>query len=384
MVEQLTKTTINELSKINEPICISLYMPTHRAFPQRNENPVLFKNLLRELRQQLASQQPDADHNKLLKPFEQLQEDEDFWMHQRNSLAIIAGADFFKVFTLPQSVPARTFICNHPYLTPLIRITQAADNYQVLCLTRDNIQLFEGNRDSISDVSLHPDVPRTKEQALGSELTPSDQSGYNQGFSQGFSASGGQGSVYANESGGGGKQEEIDIDRQRYFRAVDKAILQHHSRPSDLPLLLAALPENQAFFREVSHNPFLQEQGLTPDLGNLDTEDLRQQCWQLMSSHYSEKVDEMLQQYSQSQHQELASDKLADIEHAAETGRVATLLVSDDRLDVAKIDKHHASNEHPDMLEKLVLTVIQNGGDIMVMPPQRLPSETGAAAIYRF
>lgn len=380
MVEQLTKNTVTELAKINEPVCISLYMPTHPAFPQRNENPVVFKNLLRDLRQQLISEHPDADHDTLLEPFEQLQEDEEFWTHQQNGLAVIGGADFFKVLRLPQAVSTRTFICSHPYLTPLIRITQAADNYQVLCLTRDAINLFEGNRDSLTEISLHPDVPTTKEEALGSELTPGDQTG----FQQGFGAAGQRGDPYAHESGGNDKQAEIDIDRERYFRAVDKAILEHHSRPSSLPLILAALPENQAFYREVSHNPFLQEQGVNPDLSNLDTDKLQQACWQLMSSHFNEQIDEMVQQFKESEHQGLASDKLADIEQAAETGRVATLLVEADRLNVAKIDKYDASNEHPDMLEELVLTVIQHGGDIMVMPPQRLSTKTGAAAVYRF
>ena len=33
----------------------------------------------------------------------------------------------------------------------------------------------------------------------------------------------------------------MDIDRDRFFRAIDRAILEHHSRPSGLPLMLATL-----------------------------------------------------------------------------------------------------------------------------------------------
>jgi hypothetical protein len=41
--------------------------------------------------------------------------------------------------------------------------------------------------------------------------------------------------------GQGGKKDEIDGDAERFFRAVDRAVLEHHSRPSGLPLMLATL-----------------------------------------------------------------------------------------------------------------------------------------------
>lgn len=380
MSEQLNRNTTNELMKIKDTVCLSLYMPTHRSFPQRNENPILFKNLVAQLSEKLQQQYPDADHAKLMQGFEKLQDDEEFWQHPQNSLAVFAADGFFKVLQLEQPVAGRTFVCDHPYISPLIRLSQTTENYQVLCLSRDSIRLFAGNRDTINEISLHPDVPTTKEQALGHQLTPSDQTGYHQGFG----ATSDRGDPYAHESGGNDKQQEIDIDRQRYFRAVDKAITEHHSQPSELPLILAALPENQGFFREVSHNPNLLADGVTVDLSDLDTNKLRQQCWQLMAESYQQKIDDMLRQYNQSANQGLASNKLADIEQAAKIGRIATLLVGKDRLDVAKVDKYHASNEHPDLLEELVLKVIQQGGDVMVIPAERLPDQSEAAAIYRF
>jgi hypothetical protein len=62
--------------------------------------------------------------------------------------------------------------------------------------------------------------------------------------------------------GAGGKKDETDIDADRFFRAVDQAILQHHSRPSDLPLLLAALSEHHGIFHQISKKPFLLSQGI--------------------------------------------------------------------------------------------------------------------------
>lgn len=41
------------------------------------------------------------------------------------------------------------------------------------------------------------------------------------------------------------------------------AILKHYSRPLGLSLILAALPENQSSFRQISRNPFLIAEGVT-------------------------------------------------------------------------------------------------------------------------
>src|SRR3546814_5763577 len=55
------------------------------------------------------------------------------------------------------------------------------------------------------------------------------------------------------------KRDAIDAETERFFRAVDRAVLEHHSRPGGLPLLLAALPEHHHLFRKISDNPQLME-----------------------------------------------------------------------------------------------------------------------------
>ncbi len=42
----------------------------------------------------------------------------------------------------------------------------------------------------------------------------------------------------------GNKEPEVESDALRFFRAVDQAILEHHSRTSGLPLIPASLPEH--------------------------------------------------------------------------------------------------------------------------------------------
>ena len=58
-------------------------------------------------------------------------------------------------------------------------------------------------------------------------------------------------------------RDDAKLDSERFFRAVDRAVWERVSRPSGLPLVIAALPEHQAVFRAVSRNSQLLEAGVT-------------------------------------------------------------------------------------------------------------------------
>ncbi|WP_304639929.1 baeRF3 domain-containing protein [Pseudomonas sp.] len=387
MSELLTRETLTELLNVAEQPCLSLYMPTHRAFPEREQDPIRFRNLLRELRDQVQNRFPEEQHDELMRGFEAYQDDRDFWNNPRGGVAMLGGRDFFKVFTLYRSVPERAIANVHPHIAPLLRIIQSADQYQVLALSRDEVRLFEGNRDQLIEVELAAGVPKNIVEALGSDLTAGDQSGR----PDGFGAASERGDPFQHESGGSGKQDEIDSDRNRFFRAVDRAIIEHHSKPSGLPLLLAALPENQAVFRDLSHNQQLVEGGIAIDQAALDIRELQNRCWEVMATQYSSRLDGLLDQYGAARGKGLAGDDLGEIGRASISGRVATLLVEADRVQPGKLD--HASGKvtlqsgeagKPDVLDELALHAMRNGADVVIVPTERMPCRSGAAAVYRF
>ena len=112
------------------------------------------------------------------------------------------------------------------------------------------------------------------------------------------------------EAGGSGKQAEIDRDRDRYFREVDRAIIEHHSRASGLPLILAALPEQQPHFRRISHNENLLPEGIEIGQSTLSLRELREKSWMVMQPRYLKRTGGLLDQFGASHGQGLASDQL--------------------------------------------------------------------------
>ena len=73
-------------------------------------------------------------------------------------------------------------------------------------------------------------------------------------------------------------------------------------------------------------------------------------------------------------------------------GRVSTLLIDADSYVPARIDAmtgrieydDHADPEVDDLLDDVGELVLKNGGQIVIVPAERMPTRTGLAAIYRF
>lgn len=232
-----------ELPKSREGPCLSLYQPTHRRHPDNQQDPIRFRNLVKTLEQSLRQKYPTREVRPLLQPFNDLAPDRDFWNHTQDGLAVLCAPDLFRIYKLQRRVPELAIVADSFHIKPLLRIVQSADRYQILGLSRGAIKLFEGNRDALDEIDLAPGVPRTIADALGHELTEPHRTVRSIG--------GVGGSSVAMHHGHGGKSDEIAIDIERFFRAADSSILAHHSRPSRLPLLLAALPEYHGVFRKI-------------------------------------------------------------------------------------------------------------------------------------
>jgi hypothetical protein len=369
--------------KAQEPPCLSLYQPTHRHYPAKQQDPIRFKNLLKMLEQSLRHKYAAAEIQSLLQPFEELGEDRDFWKFTHDGLAVLAAPGFFRYYRLQRIVPEFALVADSFHLKPILRIVQSADYYQILGLNRREIKLYQGNRDIVDAIEPAAGVPRTIVDALGAELTEPHLTV----ASYGTGASG-----PAMHHGHGSKADELDIDIERFFRAVDRAVLEHHSRPSRLPLVLAALPEYHGVFRQVSHNPFLVFEYIDSYPGALSPEALRQRVWTVIEPTYLARLADLLERFNSSQPHGLASSEPEQVAEAAVGGRVGTLLLEAERRVPGRVDRLSGRIEagvlaHPeidDVLDDIGELVADQSGEVVVVPSNRMPVDTGLAAIYRF
>ncbi len=236
---------LNALLAASGPPCLSLYQPTHRRHPENQQDPIRYRNLLKTLEESLQRKYQTPEVASLLAPMQALAADASFWKHTSEGLAVFAAPGLFEIFTLLRPVPERAIVADSFHVGPLLRILQSADRYQVLGLNQQAVRLFEGNRDRLEEIEPAPGVPRTMTAALGDEISEPRLVVGSYGTGPGGPGRGG-GSA-GMRHGHGSKKDEVDIDRDRFFRAIDRAVTEHHSKPAALPLIVAALAQPRSF-----------------------------------------------------------------------------------------------------------------------------------------
>ncbi len=347
-----TSNPLHALIAAQTPPCISLYQPTHRHHPENVQDPIRFRNLLREVGRSLHDSHPDGDFAALLAPLESLADDEAFWNHRTDGLAVLASASTFEVFSLQRPVQELAVVADSFHTKPLLRILQSADRFHLLWVSRHAARLFEGNRDAFDEIALGAE-PDALPDAEG---------------------------------------DEIDVDTQRFFRTIDRRVLESHTRPTGLPLMLATLGEHQTMFRTVSRNPALIPEGIAMNVDALDVDALRVLAWQHMEPVYLARLAKLVDAYQNAKANELAADDLAAVALAALAGRVGTLLVEADREIPGRIDAdtgavvlaEAADASIDDVLDDLAEAVLRTQGEVIIVPTERMPTTTGVAATFRF
>jgi hypothetical protein len=384
-MKQPTIDVVRDLLANPEPPCISLYQPTHRTFPDKQQDPICYKNLVRDLRASIKEKYSDREVGPLVAKFDELGGDESFWLRRTDGLAVLASASRFEVFELQRGVPEIVIVADSFHVKPLLRIVQSADRYHVLAINRKEVRLYEGNRDALDQVEL-TGVPATITDALGEELTEPYQGFHGVGpFHAARSSTG-------IHHGRGQKKDDVDLDMERFFRVVDRGLLERYSRPTGWPLILAGLPQNVSGFRAVTHNPHVLEAAIEVDADSLTPDQLRAHAWRSVEPIYLKRLAELTDSYNLNRSRGLGADDPSVIAEAALSGRVGTLLIDAERIVPGKIDtttgnvQHRALSdpEADDVLDDLAETVVRMKGDAIVVPSQRMPSNTGVAAIYRF
>lgn len=376
----------NEYHELLEPRggpCLSLYQPTHRHHPDKDQDPIRFRGLVKAIRNKAIQKHSSEDVGRLLAPFHALSDNREFWNHPLDGLAVFSAPGMFRFYRLQRTVKELVVVADSFHTKPLMRIIQSFDSYQILGVSRRDIKLFEGNRYAVDGVDLDERVPRTIADALGEELTASHL----------VIASGATGVGHAPiRQGSGTKSDEVDRDTERFFRVVDRAVLEHHSRPSGLPLILAALPEHQALFRRVSHNPLLIPQAIDMHPDALSGDQLRDHAWRLIQPYYLQRLQTLIDKFEAGSARGAADKELARVAGSAAERRIATLLIDADRHIPGRLDSLTGSIElgdagdplMDDVLDDLAELVLAGGGEVVVVPADRMPVGTGAAAIHRY
>lgn len=361
---------------------ISLYQPTYRYFPLNKQDPIVFKNLLKDLETSLESVEDGELKNKLMKPFYELQEDLEFWNHTLDGLAILASRDRCIIYKLHVPVEPLAVVAHSFHLKPLIAAFQSVENFQLLVLARQSFSLYEGNQNEMAELTLPEKSPRTMQDALGHQLTPGHLT-----FGS-YDGAGGTPMYHGHDDA----QSEIEKDTERYFRVVDDYVKENFSNESHLPLVLVSLPEHHALFHRVSKNSQLMAESIAASAEDLDKDEVRKKAHELITHLQRKKIDELKEKFASANAAKLATTDLVLTAKAAIEGRVGTLLLQSNYIEGGTIDRQTGNITrgdltkpyYDDILDDLAQLVIDMGGEVMMLKAEDMPGDSGLAAIFRY
>lgn len=384
-MELLTKELIKELLAISQEPSLSLYMPTHRSHPENLQDPIRFKNLVKQMEKSLLRKYSADEAEKHLEPFEKLYNEDEIWNQVLDGLAVFSTNGLFKIVSLHHSVDEFAIVADSFHTKPLRQYLQSADHYHILGLSLHHIKLFEGNRHSLVEVKLNKEVSETITEGLGDKLTEKHTTVASYGGTSGESI--------GMHHGHGGKNDEDEKDAERFFRIVAHEIYENYSKPTGWPLVLAALPEHHNQFYKANKNPYLLPKGITVNPDAVSIEKLIELAWEVAEPEYLKRIDSLTARFEQARANGKGSDDYKVVAVAAVEGKVDTILVEADRIIAIRVTNLVTGNtqkkemQNPrvdDLLDDMGELVMKMGGQVMVLPKEKMPSSTGLAAIFRY
>ncbi len=356
---------------------VSIFLPTTRINTAAKDNEIRFKNALKKVEIQLKENYPGEASGKILKSLEEMLVDKAFWNEQYDGVAILASENEVVVYKLQRDVKEHVKVSDTFYIVPLLNAYQTDDSFQILVLTQNAFKLYEGNRYALREVNIPKDEYKSLKDVVGEFY---EEAGRNQ------KSMGSAGRAVFGTGGSAYNEEQVDVEK--YFRWIDRYIMENHSKRTEVPLVLAALPQNFMKFQEVSHNEYLMKDGIKKDAQSMKVDELRRLAWEVLEPNHEKTLRELKDRYELSKSRELASNDVSEIAKAALESRVDVLLISLDQTIPGKIDpdtaKIHRDLDYGDLLNDLALMALRQKGKVFVVQSDELQMDQEANAIYRY
>jgi hypothetical protein len=362
-----TRTQIDQLLASREPSSVSIYLPTDPASDGTAER-IEFRNLAAEAIGQLRDAgAPAADVAVIEEELAALGEEQQFWLYQARSLAVFATPQSTRTFRLANRLVAMVEVSDRFHVKPLLRAQTFPQVAFVLALAQGSVRLIEVEPDIPPSAVRVPDLPTDVASATGrASITDRAPVRRIQG------------------------SEGQKIRMRSYARQVDQAL-----RPIlnglDVPLILAAGEPLVSVFRSVNSYPHLVAATIPGNPETTSEADLAEHARLVLDELYADELNQLKQLYGLRVGQGRANSDIAEVARAATYGAVDTLLVDIDAVVPGSIDEETGEVTFGEpgadtygVVDEIARRVWLNGGRVLAVRADDLPSATHVAALLRY
>jgi hypothetical protein len=380
----LSRAELEELMQPREGACVSLFAPMVKAGPETQQNPIRFKNLVRQAQDALVERglaEPGA--RELLAPASGLIDDTPFWQHQSTGLAVFVSPSTFRYYRLPLELRELAVVEDRFHLKPLLPLFSGDGRFYVLALSQKRVRLLEATRHSVRELDLG-DLPTSLNEAVGYELEET----HIQYHSGTRTSRGASSPVYHGQGGG---EDDVKLEIQKFFNLLDGGVRSLIAE-RDAPLVLAGVEFLFPLYRQGSGHPHLVEGGVTGNHDATSAEELQEKAWPLVEPLFTRSQAAAAGRFRDLLGTGQASGQFDDVVTAAHDGRVETLFVAlgtrrwgsfdEERREVDLAEHNGPGTE--DLVDFAALQTLLKGGQVFAVQPEHVPEGGAVAAVYRY
>lgn len=398
----VTRSKLDDLLQLQGDV-LSIYHPTEKVAVEPEENSLHLKNLVASAAESLSARglrRPEIDS--FLEPIEQLLDDRDFWQHQWSGLALFRTADRFVFFRTPYRVPELVRFDSAPIVKPLLPSVWPHARFYVLALSQDQVRLLHCTRYRWRAVDLSLlDVPLSLEEALRYDDLQKPDSQHHPVTGPGRGETGradtGEGGRKQAFHGHGESGEGQKTQIRRWFTTLDSG-LQKVLRAETAPLIVASVEYVYGLFSEVTDYKGLLHDRIQGNVELLRDEELHEQALPIIEGRTRSELDELRERFGSGAPRDLASSDPHDILTAATDGRVDTLFLRGDQVQLGNYDPagrtvqvffegdavDRPEDGGVDLHEIAARLVIQSSGSVYVLGPEEMPGDRPMSALFRY
>lgn len=382
-----TREQFNELQKIRQFPCVSLYLPTVREGLDLRQGPIRLKKMVKateDILHEKGLRTPQIE--RMLQPVRELYDDALFWSYQEESLALFVAEAGLKVIKLPVASEESVTVSDRFMIRPLLHLLGRDGHYNMLWLSLSDPRLFCCTASDLEEIRL-AGLPESLKAVVDT---------YSQQKNLQHNSSSGKGQGTAGVSVYGSSESVKDMEKGRieeYFRQIDM-VLRKSLANDPAPVVLACVDYLDPIYRSVSRLPRLMEGHVSGSPDTLKRDVLLRQGWEVARPAFDESKAAALATCGNLLGTPRVIEDVRLILPAAQHRQIDTLFLLRNALVFGKSDPETgrvilAEDRPPEpgeeeLYDLAAMQTLQHGGQVFVLDAGEMPEQADALAILRY
>lgn len=378
---------LKELIKPRQEPCISIYIPTHNEWSEKEQDRIRFKNQLQNIAAQLKEKGYDSPEiDELLNEANELYKNEDFWKHTSSGLAMFISNEETLFYRVPITFNEYSKVSYRYYIKPLLPLVSQDGRYFIIALDLNETKLYHGSKFSISEIELSKDTPTSLDDAMILD-DPEKSIQFHTG------AGGPKGDRHAVFHGQGtGADDKLEKKQiLRFFQMLNKGVMEILAG-ENVPLLIIGVEYLIPIYRDANSYSHLFKDAIDIDPQTLSPKELHKRSWGKVESHFKKSEEEALNEYGNKVKENLATDELDKVIKGSVNQRIDKLFVNLEKQTWGRYDQKNdqlildpePTTENEDLQDFTIFNTIENKGIVYTLENDRMPNGKSMAAVFRF